>query len=50
MADAIHGITQYPSLHRELQQQGLAEIKEITWEKAGRKVVDIYRSVIGVKS
>ena len=50
MADAIHGITQYPSLHRELQQQGLAEIKEITWEKAGRKVVGIYRSVIGVKS
>ena len=46
MADAIHGITQYPSLHRELQQQGLAEIKEITWEKAGKKVIDIYKRVI----
>ena len=42
MADAIHGLVTYAPLHRELQQQGVDEIKQITWEKAGKKVVDIY--------
>lgn len=46
MADAIHGLVSYPALHHELQQQGLEEIKGITWEKAGKKVVDIYKQVI----
>lgn len=46
MADAIHGLVKYPALHHELKQQGLEEIKGITWEKAGKKVVDIYKKVI----
>lgn len=49
MADAIHGLVTYAPLHRELQQQGVDEIKQITWEKAGKKVVDIYKQVIAQK-
>ena len=49
MADAINGLVTYAPLHRELQQQGVDEIKQITWEKAGKKVVDIYKQVIAQK-
>lgn len=49
MADAIHSLVTYAPLHRELQQQGVDEIKQITWEKAGKKVVDIYKQVIAQK-
>ncbi len=42
MADAIHGLVAYKPLHNELKEQGLKEIKGITWEKAGEKVVNIY--------
>lgn len=49
MADAIHGLVTYAPLHRELQQQGVDEIKQITWEKAGKKVVDIYKQVTAQK-
>lgn len=46
MADAIHGLVNYPALHKELKDKGLEEIQGITWEKAGRKVLDIYDKVI----
>lgn len=49
MADAIHGLVTYAPLCRELQQQGVDEIKQINWEKAGKKVVDIYKQVIAQK-
>ena len=47
MADAIHAIISYPALHEQLKNDGLREINEITWEKAGKKVIDIYKKVIG---
>ncbi len=46
MADAIHSIISYPALYETLRDEGIEEIKGITWEKAGRKVIDIYRDVI----
>lgn len=46
MADAIHAITSYPALYHQLREDGIKEIKGITWEKAGKKVIDIYRKVI----
>lgn len=46
MADAIHGLVNYPEFHKELKEKGLEEIKGITWEKAGKKVIDIYKQVI----
>lgn len=46
MADAIHAITNYPALYHQLRHDGIEEIKGITWEKAGKKVIDIYKKVI----
>lgn len=49
MADAIHSITTYPAMYQSLREEGINEIKGITWEKAGQKVIDIYRSILGHK-
>lgn len=46
MADAMHALTHYPALHRELRDRGIEEIHQITWEKAGKKVIDIYKKVM----
>ena len=46
MADAIHAIISYPALYNQLRQEGLAEVARITWDKAGRKVIDIYNKVL----
>ncbi len=46
MADAMHALVSYPGLHDFLKVQGVEEIHGITWEKAGKKVIDIYRQVI----
>ena len=46
MADAIHSIISNPALHETLRRDGIEEIKGITWEKAGKKVIDIYNKVI----
>lgn len=46
MADAIHGILSYPALYGQLRHDGIEELKGITWEKAGAKVIDIYKSLI----
>ena len=50
MADAIHAITSYPALFNQLRNDGIEEIKGITWEKAGRKVIDIYEKVIAARN
>ena len=46
MADALHALVSYPALHSELRDKGIEEIHQITWEKAGKKVIDIYNQVI----
>ncbi|MGM9816504.1 MAG: glycosyltransferase [Lepagella sp.] len=46
MADAMHSLISYPALHNELRDRGIEEIHGITWEKAGKKVIDIYHKVI----
>ncbi len=50
MADAIHAITTYPALYDQLRRDGIEEIKGITWEKAGKKVIDIYNKVIASRN
>ncbi|MDE6439220.1 MAG: glycosyltransferase family 4 protein [Muribaculaceae bacterium] len=47
MADAIYAITNYPAMYRQLREDGLAEVNQITWDKAGQKVIDIYHKVLG---
>ncbi len=47
MADAINSIVTYPAMYKQLREDGLAEVNQITWDKAGRKVIDIYNKVLG---
>ena len=49
MADAIHSIITYPAMYESLKEEGINEMKGITWEKAGQKVIDIYRKVLNQK-
>lgn len=46
MADAIYSIVTYPAMYKQLSEDGLAEVNQITWDKAGRKVIDIYNKVL----
>ena len=46
MADAIHSIITYPAMYNHLREEGLNEVNQITWDKAGKKVIDIYRKVL----
>lgn len=46
MADAIYSIITYPAMYDSLKYEGIEEMKGITWEKAGQKVIDIYNQVI----
>ena len=46
MADAIHSIISYPAMYYHLREEGLNEVNQITWDKAGQKVIDIYRKVL----
>ncbi|MDE6581853.1 MAG: glycosyltransferase family 1 protein, partial [Duncaniella sp.] len=46
MADAINSIVTYPAMYNQLREDGLAEVNQITWDKAGKKVIDIYNKVI----
>ena len=47
MADAINSIVTYPAMYTQLREDGLNEVNQITWDKAGRKVIDIYNKVLG---
>ena len=47
MADAINSIVTYPAMYNQLREDGLDEVNQITWDKAGRKVIDIYNRVLG---
>ena len=47
IADAIYSIIKYPAMFKQLQEQGLEEVNQIVWKKAGAKVIDIYHNLIG---
>lgn len=46
MADAIYSIISYPAIYKQLSEQGRAEVNQITWQKAGAKLLAIYQSLI----
>jgi glycosyltransferase involved in cell wall biosynthesis len=46
MADAINAIVTHPAMYNQLREDGLAEVAQITWDKAGQKVIDIYNKVL----
>ena len=47
MADAVYSIINYPAMYTQLREDGLAEVNQITWDKAGAKVIKIYKDVLG---
>lgn len=47
MADAIYSIVRYPAMYKCLHDEGQYEVDNITWEKVGLKVRDIYNKVLG---
>ena len=49
MADAINSIVTNPALYNQLREDGLKEVNRITWDKAGKKVIDVYNKVIESK-
>ncbi len=46
MADAIYSIITYPAMYHQLKEEGLKEVNQITWDKAGQKVINIYKQVL----
>ena len=46
MADAIYSIITYPAMYKQLKEEGLKEVNEIVWKKAGKKVIDIYNNLL----
>ena len=46
MADAIYSIISYPAMYNQLHDEGLREVNEIQWKKAGKKVIDIYNQLL----
>ncbi|MDE6514131.1 MAG: glycosyltransferase family 4 protein [Muribaculaceae bacterium] len=46
MADAIYSIITYPAMYKQLKEDGLKEVNQITWDKAGQKVINIYKQVL----
>lgn len=46
MADAIYSIITYTAMYNELREHGRDEVDGIRWVKAGKKVIDIYHSLI----
>ena len=46
IADAIYSIITYPAMYNQLRNNGLDEVDQIRWNKAGAKVIDIYRNLI----
>ena len=46
MADAIYSICTNPSLFKYLQEEGIKEVDQITWEKVGLKHRAIYDELI----
>ena len=47
MADAIYSIITYPAMYNQLREDGLKEVNQITWDKAGAKVIKIYKDILG---
>jgi glycosyltransferase involved in cell wall biosynthesis len=46
LANKILGVLKYQTLHNEMAHNGKDELKNIRWENAGKKIMDIYHSVV----
>jgi glycosyltransferase involved in cell wall biosynthesis len=48
MADAIYSICTNQSLFKYLQEEGIKEVNEITWEKVGLRIRKLYNQCLGI--
>ena len=46
MADAMYSLCTNESLHEYLKVEGKNEVDQITWEKVGKRIYDIYSQLI----
>lgn len=46
MSDAMYSLCTNPSLHTYLKEEGKKEVDQITWEKVGKRIYDIYNSLL----
>ncbi len=46
MADAIYSICTNDSLHTYLKEEGIKEVAQITWEKVGKRIYDVYNRLL----
>ena len=46
MADAMYSLCTNESLHEYLKVEGKNEVDQITWEKVGKRIYDVYSQLI----
>lgn len=46
MADAMYSLCTNESLHEYLKEEGIKEVAQITWEKVGKRIYDVYNQLI----
>ncbi len=46
MSDAMYSLCTNQSLHTYLKEEGKKEVDQITWEKVGKRIYDIYNSLL----
>lgn len=46
MADAMYSLCTNDSLHEFLKVEGINEVNQITWEKVGKRIYDVYNQFI----
>lgn len=46
MADAMYSLCTNESLHTYLKEEGKNEVAQITWEKVGKRIYDVYNQLI----
>ena len=46
MADAMYSICTNEGLYKYLQEEGKKEVDQITWEKVGQRIYNIYNQIL----
>ena len=46
LSDAIYGVLNYKPLSNLLASKGSEEVKKLRWEKTGKQIIDVYRSLV----
>ena len=46
MADAMYSLCTNEGLYQYLQEEGIKEVDQITWEKVGKRIYDVYQQVL----